>query len=108
MKPPKGDDEFGSRGREADYFSKLRRLLAKMEPGDQNLLLHMAQKVARGSNRSADVFPHPPDSYNLCVSTDFLDRLANQLRANKSAACRRAIQRILPVGQANFGDGKEK
>jgi transcriptional regulator with XRE-family HTH domain len=30
MKPPK-DDEFGSKGREADYFSKLRRLLAKME-----------------------------------------------------------------------------
>jgi transcriptional regulator with XRE-family HTH domain len=26
MKPPK-DDEFGSKGREADYFSKLRRLL---------------------------------------------------------------------------------
>ena len=46
LKPPK-DDEFGSRGREADYFSKLRRLLAKMEPDDQKLLLHMAQKVAR-------------------------------------------------------------
>src|SRR5258707_1047385 len=46
MKPPK-DDEFGSKGRDADYFSKLRRLLAKMEPGDQKLLLHMAQKVGR-------------------------------------------------------------
>jgi transcriptional regulator with XRE-family HTH domain len=46
MKPPK-DDEFGSKGHEADYFSKLRRLLAKMEPDDQKLLLHMAQKVAR-------------------------------------------------------------
>ena len=46
FEPPK-DDEFGSKGSEADYFSKLRRLLAKMEPGDQKLLLHMAQKVAR-------------------------------------------------------------
>lgn len=46
LKPPK-DDEFGRKGREADYFSKLRRLLAKMEPDDQKLLLHMAQKVAR-------------------------------------------------------------
>src|ERR1700738_5351213 len=46
LKPPK-DDEFGTTGSEADYFSKLRRLLAKMEPGDQKLLLHMAQKVAR-------------------------------------------------------------
>ena len=36
------DDEFGSKGREADYFSKLRRLLGKMEPDDQKLLLHMA------------------------------------------------------------------
>jgi transcriptional regulator with XRE-family HTH domain len=44
---PSKDDEFGSKGREADYFSKLRRLLAKMEPDDQKLLLHMAQKVAR-------------------------------------------------------------
>jgi len=47
LKPPK-DDEFGSRGAQADYLSKLRRLLAKMEPDDQNLLLHMAQRVARG------------------------------------------------------------
>ena len=46
MKPPK-EDEFGSKGSDADYFFKLRRLLAKMEPGDQKLLLHMAQKVAR-------------------------------------------------------------
>ena len=47
LKPPKDDDEFGSRGAQADYLSKLRRLLAKMEPNDQKLLLHMAQKVAR-------------------------------------------------------------
>jgi transcriptional regulator with XRE-family HTH domain len=46
LKPPK-DDEFGSKGREADYFSKLRRLLAKMKPNDQQFLLHMAQKAAR-------------------------------------------------------------
>ena len=48
LKPPKDGDEFGSRGAQADYLSKLRRLLAKMEPGDQKLLLHMAQQVARG------------------------------------------------------------
>ncbi len=47
LKPPKDDNEFGSRGAQADYLSKLRRLLAKMEPGDQKLLFHMAQKVAR-------------------------------------------------------------
>jgi hypothetical protein len=29
------------------------------------------------------------------METGFLDRLANQLKANKSATCRRAIQRIL-------------
>src|SRR6266478_7697522 len=47
LKPPKDDNEFGSRGAQADYLSKLRRLLAKMEPSDQNFLLHMAQKAAR-------------------------------------------------------------
>jgi hypothetical protein len=47
-------------------------------------------------------------SYNLCVSTDFLDRLASQLRANKSTACRRAIQRILAVVKKKFEDGKYK
>jgi hypothetical protein len=31
------------------------------------------------------------------MSTSFLDRLATQLKSNKSAACRRAIQRILDV-----------
>jgi gamma-glutamyl:cysteine ligase YbdK (ATP-grasp superfamily) len=40
------------------------------------------------------------------VSTDFLDRLASQLRANKSAACRRAIQRILAVVKKNFEERK--
>src|SRR5260221_10300990 len=46
LKPPK-DDEFGSSGGEAVYLSKLCRLLAKMGPHDQKLLLHVAQKVAR-------------------------------------------------------------
>jgi hypothetical protein len=46
VKPPK-EDEFGSKGAEAEYLSKLRRLLAKMEPHEQQLVLHMAQKVAR-------------------------------------------------------------
>lgn len=49
-----------------------------------------------------------PSGYNLCVSTDFLDRLASQLRANKSAACRRAIQRILAIVKNDFNDGKYK
>ena len=40
-------EEFGNKGKDAEYFSKLCRLLAKMEPGDQKLLMHMAQKVAR-------------------------------------------------------------
>jgi hypothetical protein len=47
MKPPKDDDQFGSRGAQADYLSKLRRLLAKMEPDHQKLVLYMAQKVTR-------------------------------------------------------------
>jgi len=46
LQPPK-EDEFGSKGSEADYFSKLRRLLAKMEPHHQKLVLHVAQKVAK-------------------------------------------------------------
>jgi transcriptional regulator with XRE-family HTH domain len=50
FKLPKDNAEsWGSTGATADYFSKLRRLLAKMEPGNQKLLLHMAQKVARRS-----------------------------------------------------------
>jgi transcriptional regulator with XRE-family HTH domain len=53
MKPPK-DDEFGSTGEDAVYLSKLCKLLAEMKPDDQKFLLHMAQKAARGSNRSAD------------------------------------------------------
>src|SRR5260370_25108592 len=47
LKPPK-DDEFGSTSGDAVYLSTLCRLLAKMEPSDKNLLLHMVQKVAIG------------------------------------------------------------
>lgn len=47
-----------------------------------------------------------PDSYNLCVNTDFLERLASQLKVDKSAACRREIQRILAVVKKNFEDRK--
>jgi len=46
---PKNSDEWGSTGGDADYLSKLSRLLAKMEPNDQKLLLRVAQKVARRS-----------------------------------------------------------
>jgi len=49
LKLPNDSEEWGSKGATADYLSKLRRLLAKMEPDKQNLLLHVAQKVARRS-----------------------------------------------------------
>ena len=49
LKLPKDSEEWGSKGELADYFSKLRKLLAKMEPHDQKLLFHMAQRVARRS-----------------------------------------------------------
>lgn len=40
------------------------------------------------------------------MSTGFLDRLATQLKTNKSAACRRAIQRILETVKKNYEDGR--
>jgi transcriptional regulator with XRE-family HTH domain len=46
-KLPKNSDEWGSTGSDADYLSKLCKLLAKMEHDDQKLLLHVAQKVAK-------------------------------------------------------------
>jgi len=49
-----------------------------------------------------------PDRYNRCVSTDFLDQLAKQLRVNKSAACRRAIQRILALMRKDYEAGRYK
>ena len=48
-KRPDGRQEWGSKGNDADYLSKLCKLLAKMGPNEQKLLLHMAQKVARRS-----------------------------------------------------------
>jgi transcriptional regulator with XRE-family HTH domain len=47
LKHPK-DDAWGNKGEDAVYLSKLCRLLAKMKPDDQQFLLHMAQKAARG------------------------------------------------------------
>ena len=45
---PRKDDEWGTKGEDAVYLSKLCRLLAKMKPNDQQFLLHMAQRAARG------------------------------------------------------------
>ena len=42
------DIAFGTRGKEAEYLRKLRRILGKTDVRNQNLILHMAQKMARG------------------------------------------------------------
>ena len=46
LKPTEGD-EWGNKGKEADYLSKLRRLLAKMEPGEPKIVAAYGPKVAR-------------------------------------------------------------
>lgn len=38
---------WGSSGKDARFLNKLRRLLAKTDEGNRNLLLHMTQKMAR-------------------------------------------------------------
>jgi hypothetical protein len=40
------------------------------------------------------------------MNVEFLDRLASQLKADKSPACRRAINRILDEMKQPFEDGK--
>jgi hypothetical protein len=40
------------------------------------------------------------------VSTQFLDRLASQLKIGKDAACRRAIERILDVIKQSYENGQ--
>jgi hypothetical protein len=42
------------------------------------------------------------------VNRDFLDRLATQLKAGKSAACRRAVQRILALMKKDYEAGRFK
>jgi len=48
--------------------------------------------------------PHNP----TLMETGFLDRLANQLKANKTATCRRAIQRILVRIKEHYETGQYK
>jgi hypothetical protein len=40
------------------------------------------------------------------METAFLDRVANQLKANKTATCRRAIQRILVRMKEHYESGQ--
>jgi hypothetical protein len=40
------------------------------------------------------------------VSTEFLDRLASQLKVGKDAVSRRAIERILDVIKKGYEEGK--
>jgi transcriptional regulator with XRE-family HTH domain len=46
-KAPEDSVEWGYKGKDAAYVTKLLRLLAQMEPDDRNLVMHMAQTVAR-------------------------------------------------------------
>lgn len=41
------DDTWGSSGRDADYLMKMRRLLARMDEDDRQLILQMVRKMAR-------------------------------------------------------------
>ena len=43
-----GEIAWGSAGKDARLLAKLRRLLGKMKVDDRRLLLHMANKMARG------------------------------------------------------------
>ena len=43
---PSKEDSWGSSGKDAQYFSKLRRLLAKTGENDRRLILYTAQKLA--------------------------------------------------------------
>jgi hypothetical protein len=49
VKNLKDSDEWGNTGADAGYLSKLSKLLAKIDPNDQKLLLLVAQKVVRRS-----------------------------------------------------------
>lgn len=42
---PSSENPWGSAGKDAHYFNKLRRLLSKIGEGDRKLVLHMAQKM---------------------------------------------------------------
>jgi transcriptional regulator with XRE-family HTH domain len=41
-----GDIAWGSTGKDAHWLTKLRRLIARTEESDRNLLMYMAQKMA--------------------------------------------------------------
>ena len=47
FKHPDDGEEWGSKGRDADYLAKLCRLLPKPNEKDKKLLLHVTKKVSR-------------------------------------------------------------
>src|SRR5208337_2001611 len=56
LKRKSSDDiAWGAAGKDARYFNKLRRLLAKSEEEDRKLLLSMAQKMAGTTSRRVGV-----------------------------------------------------
>jgi hypothetical protein len=42
----------------------------------------------------------------ISLSTEFLDRLASQLKVGKDPACRRAVERILDVIKKGYENGQ--
>lgn len=63
-----GDDDWGSRKKDAIMLGDLRRLLGRMDPKDRNLLFSLAQKMAEPRWRQPSARPYanetksgPPD-----------------------------------------------
>ena len=53
-KSPAEDNAWGNSGKHADYFKKLRRLLARMDEGDRKLLFYTVQRMAGPRARQAN------------------------------------------------------
>ena len=49
--PKRGEEEWGGSGRQAAYFHKLRKCLAKASSADRRLLLSIARKLAGRNGR---------------------------------------------------------
>jgi hypothetical protein len=56
--------------------------------------------------QSEECLPFPATHNQTLMEMGFLDRLANQLKVNKSATCRRAIQRILVRVKKHYEKGQ--
>jgi hypothetical protein len=89
-----------------EYFKNQHGSVNLSIDGENYTMVDFIDRVNSSTVENPAPYLFPAAQSQTLMETGFLDRLANQLRVNKTATCRRAFQRILVRMKEHCESGK--